>query len=841
MTSATTPFTCSSPPQITPTSLTYTQTPPSTPTQNSTLTVRFVFENCVRVTYLPTGTRQNPNTHSTNFDSQSPTPLQGYDRDEVLNNPNVASALTGKVTIRGSENNDMTISSDSLKVSTHIDPTSSHFSLKFYQASDSSLITSDYHTSAYTSTGEAVSHAQTLNPAMEYHVGLGDSPGRTNRTSTKIFIKNIDSMGYTCSPEGSGKPLYKQWPIYSCYNAETSTYYMVYYDTGSRGSFDLGYENSAFKGISKRVEFECGDLEYYFISGKSFQELNNTLAKILGKPACPTYRSVAGYNASSMMYADCDDIVKTLKEFNDKAKSENVEVDGFYLSSGYTTHNKTRCVFNWDLPKVSNDPKLVFKNNEGVIANVKPWLLECHPLFEELKQKGGFVRNQNGTPVFEQCWSGGPNTSLPGCLVDFTTKAGYDFWVSKAREQLVNFGCTAIWVDNNEYECDGSSICGDGENTIRIGFIRPSQTLLMAQASLQALEGVEDKLVVTRAGGPGIQRYAGITWTGDNRTSWSTLQWNTAQHSSLGVSGFPGVASDIGGFAGPRPDKELFIRWCQSAQFTSRFTIHSWNDDGTITEVWSYDDSVTDTVRRIINMRKKFGPTLFGLFKSAAGEGGEDAKRVLGGVGVPVTRPLLYHFPNDPNCLADTPEDDFDYAEQDFHLKDVASCDFLLGKNLLVCPIYRKGCEYRRCYLPSNGPDKEPNAWLDLKKEMNGEDMGQDAEANVSVHLSSSTKDLAPDINCDLGNCMPPIFMLGNSGVALQNVGDPFVIMFITDKTKPAEAMGWYPEFGWLLVQYDVTTDAFVAFAEKEVTVAIIKHGETKLGVKVEAQIKEFN
>ena len=60
-------------------------------------------------------------------------------------------------------------------------------------------------------------------------------------------------------------------------------------------------------------QFECGDLEYYFISGKSFQELNNTLAKILGKPACPTYRSVAGYNASSMMYADCDDIVKTLK------------------------------------------------------------------------------------------------------------------------------------------------------------------------------------------------------------------------------------------------------------------------------------------------------------------------------------------------------------------------------------------------------------------------------------------------------------------------------------------------------------------------------------------------
>ncbi|GMI09896.1 hypothetical protein TrVE_jg13455 [Triparma verrucosa] len=840
MTSKTTPFKCNSAPQITsgPT-LTFTggQSTPSPLQPPPSISVRFVFENCVRVTYLPTGKRQNPTTHSTNFDNQSPTPLQGYDRDEVLKSLPIVDAEVADTST--------TMSSKSLKVKMSIDPESSHFSLKFFRASDSSLITSDYPTSAYTSTGSSVTHTQTLNPAKEFHVGLGDSPGRINRTSTKVFIKNVDAMGYTCSPEGSGKPLYKQWPIYSCYNAETETFYMIYYDTGSRGSVDLGYENSAFKGISKRVEFECGDLEYYFITGNSFAELNNTLAKIFGRPGCPTYRSVVGYNASSMMYADCDNIVNTLKEFNDKAKSYDIPVDGFYLSSGYTTHNQVRCVFNWDLEKVGGRPEQVFENNKGVIANVKPWLLECHPLFEELKSKGGFVKDANGEPVFEQCWSGGPNTSLPGCMVDFTTTAGYDFWVGKAREQLVNYGCTAIWVDNNEYECDGSGICGDGENKIPIGFIRPSQTLLMAQASLEALGGVEDKLVVTRAGGPGIQRYAGLTWTGDNRTSWSSLQWNTAQHSSLGVSGFPGVASDVGGFAGPRPDKELFIRWCQSALFTARFTIHSWNDDGTITEAWSYDDETVSIIRQIISVRRKFGPTFFALFKSASGEGGKDAERVLGGTGVPVTRPLMYHFPSDPNCLADTPEDDFDPSEQDVHLKDVASCDFLLGKNLLVCPIYKKGCIGRSVYLPqtSCGPNSRPTPWVEYS----------DTLSRMLKHLSVNTKS-GPHIACGIHDYLPPLFVLGNSGLCYAGEdGSATVAMFVTDKLKPAEAMGWYPKFGWLLVKYDAckpNEPDFEAYAEEKVNVTVhffrcmdeavvppILQYDT---IEVHAEIKEF-
>ena len=58
--------------------------------------------------------------------------------------------------------------------------------------------------------------------------------------------------------------------------------------------------------------------------------------------------------------------------------------------------------------------------------------------------------------------------------------------------------------------------------------LRPVQTGLMLRASQAAqLEHAPGKrpFLVSRSGGPGMQRYA-QTWTGDNFTSWKTLRYN---------------------------------------------------------------------------------------------------------------------------------------------------------------------------------------------------------------------------------------------------------------------------------------------------------------------------
>lgn len=108
---------------------------------------------------------------------------------------------------------------------------------------------------------------------------------------------------------------------------------------------------------------------------------------------------------------------------------------------------------------------------------------------------------------------------------------------------------------------------GKRDETIPISMARPLQTLLMAHASLTATQTYnpdERPFLLTRAGCPGIQRYA-QTWSGDNGTSWHTLRYNIPMGLGSGLSGLPNTGHDVGGFFGPAPEPELFIRWVQNA------------------------------------------------------------------------------------------------------------------------------------------------------------------------------------------------------------------------------------------------------------------------------------
>ena len=153
--------------------------------------------------------------------------------------------------------------------------------------------------------------------------------------------------------------------------------------------------------------------------------------------------------------------------------------------------------------------------------------------------------------------------------------------------QLLNYGIDCTWNDNNEYEVwDHFAQCHGFGQPIDIGLIRPLQSILMTRASYEAQKTYASEkrpYLITRSGAPGIQRYA-QTWTGDNRTSWESLRWNIRMGLGLSLSGFFNIGHDVGGFSGPRPGPELFLRWVQNGILHPRFTIHSWNDDASANE-----------------------------------------------------------------------------------------------------------------------------------------------------------------------------------------------------------------------------------------------------------------
>ncbi len=603
-----------------------------------------------------------------------------------------------------------------------------------------------------------------------------------DRYSTTVAIKNLDAMGYDADPSSS-TPCYKQAPIFHGLVPELKLAYTIYYDTASRGTIDFGSEISAFRGFHRTATFETGDINYYVIVSPTIKENLAHLSRIIGVPAMPPAFAVTGYNASSMMYADTPpedpSITKALSKFLDSCSEHTLKPTGIYLSSGYTSlphpTGPVRCVFQYNKERVPS-PDDLFSSfpDTPLICNVKPWLLRHHPEYDHVSKIGGLI------PRDEPMWSGGPNTSLPGRFVDFLSRSGYDWWVSRCRSALVGRGCRGIWVDNNEYELsDPAAPCGEGK--IPVAIVRTAQTLLMAQASYEALkEAPRRPCVVTRGGGPGINRVACLTWTGDNYTSWASLQWNISQHHSLSLSGFAGVSSDVGGFAGPAPDGELLVRWCQSLAFSPRFTIHSWNDDLSVTEPWTHPEHV-GAIRGLLEERFRIAPYIYALFASA--RWGPDGA----GLGAPVSRPLHLEFPLDENTHADGRLD-----TSDPHLSNIASCDYMVGPSILVCPVYKKGVTGRSCYLPRrNDSSGSPTRWYCRN---NGRWYDADGQASVYVR-------------CALDSGAPIHFVLGGSIVQLE--GEALVArdadgkaeaLFYWDNETEGGATPWRK---WARVRYD--------------------------------------
>ena len=173
-------------------------------------------------------------------------------------------------------------------------------------------------------------------------------------------------------------------------------------------------------------------------------------------------------------------------------------------------------------------------------------------------------------------------------------------------------GYLDIWNDNNEYDVwDGDVVAAGFGRPLPASRIRPLFSYLMARASREASveAGVETPFNVSRCAMAGTQRVAS-TWTGDNLTDFRDLRFNHYQAMTMALSGFLFFGPDVGGFAGPRPSRELFLRWLQYGLFLPRFVLHSWKPGEAPTMPWLYED-LLPTVRRFFALRERLVPYLY--------------------------------------------------------------------------------------------------------------------------------------------------------------------------------------------------------------------------------------
>ncbi|KXK51360.1 MAG: Alpha-glucosidase [Chloroflexi bacterium OLB13] len=524
----------------------------------------------------------------------------------------------------------------------------------------------------YDCAGQSVWHYLEMNPNERYY-GFGERTGRLEKSGRRLRLKMVDALGYDAE---TSDPLYKHIPFHIILNTQYNVAFGIFHDNAHSGEYDNGAEIDAFWGSYRSVRFDGGDLDYYVIYGPTMAEVLDKYTRLTGRPAeMPGW--ALGYLGSAMKYTEAEDADAQLRRFLIDCEKHEIPVSGFHLSSGYTTDALgRRRTFCWNTDKIPDPAGLAAEfNKRGVrlAANVKPYILESHPKFASLRRSGALIKElESERPQIAMAWPGGRNEKAPCAYIDFTSEAGYNWWVEQATETLLKFGISALWNDNNEFQLpDDAARCAGFGETLALGEIRPVQTLLMAHASYTATaqhDPSQPPLVLTRAGSAGIQRYA-QTWTGDNRTSWHTLKFNIPMGLGLSLSGVPNWGHDVGGFDGPPPSPELLVRWAQAGALTPRFTIHSWNTDGSVTSPWMYLD-VLPLVRDAIRLRMRFMPYLKQRMLAASVRG------------EPINAPTVFYHSDDPNTY-----------DQSF--------EFMVGPDVLVAPVYEAGADHRTVYLPA--------------------------------------------------------------------------------------------------------------------------------------------
>ncbi|MCY0885456.1 MAG: alpha-glucosidase [Firmicutes bacterium] len=193
-------------------------------------------------------------------------------------------------------------------------------------------------------------------------------------------------------------------------------------------------------------------------------------------------------------------------------------------------------------------------------------------------------------------------------------------------------------------------------------------------------------LVFLRAGFATSPRYAPAFWLGDQLETWGPrngLESSVIGLLSAGLSGFTLEHSDTGGYTSLVQfpfhivrTPQLLERWMEVNAFTVLFRTHEGNRPGFNTQVWS-SPALLARLRRMAELYRALAPYRERLMAEAAA------------TGLPPDRPLFLNYPHDPEAWR------------------LGAREFMLGRGVLVAPVYRPGQDRVRVYLP-------PGCWIHL-------------------------------------------------------------------------------------------------------------------------------
>ena len=316
------------------------------------------------------------------------------------------------------------------------------------------------------------------------------------------------------------------------------------------------------------------------------------------------------------------------------------------------------------------------------------------------------VMDNEGKPyaIPESHWFAG------SVLPDFTNAETRRVWFNK-RRYLLDLGVDGFKTDGGEfiYREDISFADGSGGADMINAY---AQSYVRAYTDFVG----EERTLFSRAGYVG-QHTTPILWAGDQQSTFEELRAQLRAGLSAALSGVIFWGFDIGGFAGPLPDAELYLRATELACFSPIMQWHSEPDGGQFAgeetlannerSPWNIaatlpvaeQEAYLDRIRAYHKLRMKLLPYLFAEACYCV----EHSCLFM--------RPLVYGWSSEEEALA---MDD----------------EFMLGRDLLVAPVLYAGLDTRRLWLP-------PGSWRGFfdRKAYSGGQWLETAAATIPVFV----------------------------------------------------------------------------------------------------------
>jgi alpha-glucosidase len=524
----------------------------------------------------------------------------------------------------------------------------------------------------------------------EHVYGFGEKTGRLDKRGWKLggynyVMWNSDTPAYDSSTD----PLYIAVPFFMV--TRRGVAHGIYLDNTRRSFFDVGRERP------DRLTFgaDGGDLDYYFINGPDPKKVIERYTALTGRMPLPPLWAL-GYNQCRWSYYP-ESRVRLLA---DTFRQKRIPADGLWLDIHYLDGYKP---FTWNHDRFP-DPKKMISDLRAqgfhlvTILDGHPPALKGYAPYDSGMAGDHFVKSADGKVYEGPVWpSQAEKNPAPSVFPDFSRPATREWW-GGLYKSLLDAGVAGIWNDMNEPSVFDSLNGTMPPDVVFDNEGQPATSLevhnvygqLMSRSTFEGLSRLQPDqraFVLTRSSFAGGQRYAAV-WTGDATADWSSLRQSVSMLLGLGVSGFPFVGSDIGGFV-RMPSAELCTRWLQVGVFYPFLRMHT-EIATPDKEPWSFGWQFEAINKRAIELRYELLPYVYNVMQQASE------------TGVPALRPLFLEFPDDERAAAIDDE-------------------FLFGSGLLVAPVLWEGATERDVYLPAGD-------WYDYWT-------GKHYAGNTTIHL----------------------------------------------------------------------------------------------------------